>query len=301
MKVPAGVWRLAEKADESVLQAWMVSREAYATALSDRLRTPAPFRNDRDRILVHPLGKGQIDALLFLSASGCAMPLIESGLEMDQVQELMAGLRGSLLVQDFRPASCVGLEATNQGLQYALGWRPALSVRYDAMSLDAKDFAPRTGVPSDEEAAVDQALPAWITRNAGPEDLESLLPLARAYEMEEVATPMHPFDEAVCRANQARALARYRVRVLETGGTVVARAQTNAVGYQREQLGGIIVLRELRGRGYGRLVVTELAAAIVAEGKGLSLFVKKGNIVARRLYESLGFRFSGDFRVDYFR
>jgi len=160
------------------------------------------------------------------------------------------------------------------------------------MSLDAADFAAVAGSgPS----------PDTTGRNAGTDDLEALMPLARAYEMEEVATDMHPFDEAVCRANQARSLARYRVRILETGGRIVARAQTNAVGYMREQLGGIIVLRELRGLGYGKLVVTELARSILAEGKGLSLFVKKGNVPARELYESMGFRFSGDFSVDYFR
>jgi hypothetical protein len=170
------------------------------------------------------------------------------------------------------------------------------------MSLDATDFPPGTAsFPSCGKAANEQALSNQRTRNAGPEDLEALLPVARAYELEEVVTPIHPFDEVVCRANQARSLARYRVRVLEVDGRIVARAQTNAVGYGREQLGGIIVLRELRGRGYGRLVVTELAGSILAEGKGLSLFVKKGNVPARQLYESLGFRFSGDFRVDYFQ
>jgi ribosomal protein S18 acetylase RimI-like enzyme len=211
----------------------------------------------------------------------------------------MSGLAKSPLLKGFKPASCVGLETANRGLQQALGWRPALSVRYDAMSLDAPDFFPR--LPAAGRAGADMTRPAWRTRSAGPEDLEYLLPVARAYELEEVATAMHPFDEAVCRANQARSLARYRVRILETGGRVVARAQTNAAGYGREQLGGIIVLPELRGRGYGRQVVTELAASVLAGGKGVSLFVKKGNVPARRLYESLGFRFSGDFRVDYFK
>jgi predicted GNAT family acetyltransferase len=169
------------------------------------------------------------------------------------------------------------------------------------MSLEGKDYLPRhvnasTGV----NPWASRQLSPRISRNAGPEDLEALLPVARAYEMEEVATSMHPFDEAVCRANQARALARYRVRVLETEGGIVARAQTNAIGYGREQLGGIIVLPQLRGRGYGRLVVTDLIESILADGKGLSLFVKKGNNPARSLYESLGFVFSGDFRVDYF-
>ena len=91
------------------------------------------------------------------------------------------------------------------------------------------------------------------------------------------------------------------MRVLETEGRIVARAQTNASGYAREQLGGIIVLPQLRGRGYGRLVVAELAESILKEGRGLSLFVKKENLKARALYLSLGFKFSGNFRVDYFR
>ena len=288
MNLLAGVWRLADSSDEPALRALLLPREVHATALSEKLRTPGPFIPDGDRILVHPCGTHQLDAVLFLSASGCIMPLVDASLSPPRVKCLLESLRKSQLVQAFRPVSCVGLEATTQTLQQALGWRPALSVRYDAMSLDAKDFSPRIS-------------PTQSSHNAGPEDLESLLPVARAYEMEEVATPMHPFDEVVCRANQARALARYRVRVLETEGKIVARAQTNAVGYGREQLGGIIVLPQLRGRGYGRIVVSDLAAAILADGKGLSLFVKKDNKPARRLYESLGFAFSGDFRVDYFK
>jgi len=302
MNTPAGAWRLADRTDEPALRALLVPREVHATALSEKLRTPAPFRNDRDRILVHPAGRRGLDAVLFLSSSGCAMPLVDAGLEPDRVQGLMSSLRRSPLVQAFRPASCVGLEATTQALQQLAGWHPALSVRYDAMSLDAADYTPQnSGLPSCSPVAGELALPALATRTAGPGDLEALLPVARAYEMEEVETPMHPFDEAVCRANQARALARYRVRILETGGLIVARAQTNAIGYGREQLGGIIVLRQRRGRGYGRCVVTELIESILADGKGLSLFVKKGNSPARSLYETLGFRYSGDFRVDYFK
>jgi len=302
MSLSAWAWRPAVQADEAALLAFLGPREIHATALSEKIRTPAPMRHDRDLLLVHPCGKRQLDALLFLSASACAMPLVDDSLGPEGLQDLMAGLSAGGLVRSFRPASCVGLESATGVLQQALGWRPALSVRYDAMSLDAEDYTPRIPAsgPWGQAAAV-PAQPGWLTRNAGPEDLEALLPVARAYELEEVATPMHPFDEAVCRANQARSLARYRVRILESEGRIVARAQTNALGYRREQLGGIIVLRQLRGRGYGRLVVTELVGTILAEGKGLSLFVKKGNSPARRLYESLGFRFSGDFRVDYFK
>jgi predicted GNAT family acetyltransferase len=291
VSMPEGAWRLVDQGDGPAIRSLLLPREIHATALSERIRTPAPFRNDRDRLLVHPAGTRRIDALLFLSASGCAMPLADTDLDQVQVQQLMAGLQGSKTLRSFRPASCVGLEAATQALQLAAGWRSALSVRYDAMSLDATDFA---------ASAVPGTIPDTITRYAFSGDLDAMMPVARAYEMEEVATAMHPFDEAVCRANQARSLARYRVRVLETGGRVVARAQTNAVGYGREQLGGIIVLREFRGRGYGRQVVTGLAASILADGKGLSLFVKKGNVAARGLYESMGFRFSGDFCVDYF-
>jgi ribosomal protein S18 acetylase RimI-like enzyme len=302
MTLPAAAWRTLDQADEPALRALVAPLEIHATALSDKLRTPEPFRNDRDRILVHSAGIDGFDAVLYLSASGCAMPIADSRLGLDRVTMLMEDLRKHPLVPGFKPASCVGLETTTRSLQQALGWKPALSVHYDAMSLDALDFTPRNADrPSSGEARVSQNLPAVRTRSAVPDDLESLLPVARAYELEEVATAMHPFDEIVCRANQARSLARYRVRILELGGRVVARAQTNAVGYRREQLGGIIVLPELRGRGYGRRVVTELAALVLAEGKGLSLFVKKGNGPARRLYESLGFRFSGDFRVDYFK
>jgi predicted GNAT family acetyltransferase len=293
--MPECTWRLVDQGDEPAIRSLLLPREIHATSLSERIRTPAPFRNERDRLLVHPAGIRRLDAVLFLSGSGCAMPLVDSGLDENRVQGLMSGLEASKTVRAFRPASCVGLETATRALQLAAGWQPVLSVRYDAMSLDAADFTPAASAVGSSVA-----LSGTTTRYADPDDLEALMPVARAYEMEEVATPMHPFDEAVCRANQARSLARYRVRVLEVAGRIVARAQTNAVGYAREQLGGIIVLGQFRGRGFGRRVVTELAQSILAEGIGLSLFVKKGNVPARALYEDLGFRFSGDFMVDYF-
>ncbi|MGD9939279.1 MAG: GNAT family N-acetyltransferase [Clostridia bacterium] len=293
--MPEVAWRLVDQGDEPALRSLLLPREIHATSLSERIRTPAPFRNDRDRLLVHPAGIRRLDAVLFLSASGCAMPLVDPGLDEGQAQGLMSALKACKTVRAFRPASCVGLESATRALQLAMGWRSALTIRYDAMSLDAADFTPAASAVQSAVIFSDTT-----TRYAVPDDLEALMPVARAYEMEEVSTPMHPYDEAVCRANQARSLARYRVRILEVDGRVAARAQTNAVGYAREQLGGIIVLSQLRGRGYGRRVVTELAASILGEGKGLSLFVKKGNVPARGLYEDLGFRVSGDFRVDYF-
>jgi len=113
-------------------------------------------------------------------------------------------------------------------------------------------------------------------------------------------TAMHAFDPAACRATQAKNLKTQLVYLATVHGRVVARAQTNARGWVFDQIGGIFVDPEFRGLGLGRGVVDALVSDLAVRGRGVSLFVKKINSVARSLYLSMGFCISRDYRVSYF-
>ncbi|MDR3193469.1 MAG: GNAT family N-acetyltransferase, partial [Treponema sp.] len=67
------------------------------------------------------------------------------------------------------------------------------------------------------------------------------------------------------------------------------------------QIGGVYVHPAYRGRGIARRLCAELARELLAEGKGLSLFVKKQNPAARSVYRDIGFKTQADYRISYYQ
>jgi predicted GNAT family acetyltransferase len=170
-------------------------------------------------------------------------------------------------------------------------WKPALDIPYDAM---------RLGRAYRAEYAADTSARPVVYRRAVAGDLAALYPLAAEYERSEVLTHLHAFDPAACRASQARSIENLTVYLAESGGRVIARAQTNALGFTTEQVGGVFVDPIHRGQGIGRGIMTALVNDIISRGKNVSLFVKKSNAVARSLYLSMGFEIVTGYRVTYF-
>jgi predicted GNAT family acetyltransferase len=47
-------------------------------------------------------------------------------------------------------------------------------------------------------------------------------------------------------------------------------------------------------------MTTEFVESLTAQGRGVSLFVKKTNTAARRVYLRIGFEIMGDYRINYY-
>jgi GNAT superfamily N-acetyltransferase len=171
------------------------------------------------------------------------------------------------------------------------GLRPMHSIDYDLMSLD-RELAP------DSLRAGPRGL---FLRRPGIRDLEALLPLQKAYEREEVLPEGAVFNPHVCRLNLRRILTEQRVISAELDGWTVAKANTSAASFTRYQIGGVYVHPAYRGRGIARRLCAELARELLAEGKGLSLFVKKRNPAAHSVYSGLGFTTRDDYRISYYQ
>lgn len=279
-----GAWRRARRADEAAVRAFVREREAYAAGLSGRIRAPDGRLRlpGRPGVLYASVGDGGPPrGLCYFSAGRSVLPLFGRPSAAAGLGELAGTLR-------FSPAACVGPGDSVDALEAECAWVPPIRQRYRAMSLDPDAFRP---------ADLPRGL---VIRRATLGDLEALYPLACAYEREEVLSALHRFDPAAAKATQLRALHEQRVYLAVERGRIVGRAQTNARGWCRDQIGGVFVPTELRGRGIGRAVVQALLSDIFAAGQGAALFVKEANEAARRLYESLGFRDEGPFRVDYF-
>jgi len=302
-RMRADGWRRAGPDDMEAVRAFASPRETWATGFSGRILggddgLDLPSRG-RGGLYLHDDPGDSVNAAVLLTTTGTAFPLLggpASGAAVgktDDAVEVLRGVRASRVARSFAPHACVGLEPHVEALEAVMAWKPTLRVRYRSLYLDAVDWRPPSGY----------AGPA--PRRACAADLDSLLDIAEAYELEEVVTPLHRFDPDTCKAAQARSLAEHIVYLVESDGRaplrrVVARAQTNAHGWNRDQIGGVYVQPELRGRGIGAAVVSALVGDILSRGRSASLFVKKTNEQALRLYANLGFRLAGDFRVDYF-
>jgi uncharacterized protein len=139
-----------------------------------------------------------------------------------------------------------------------------------------------------------------VIRKPVPEDMDALAALHAAYEQEEVLPAASEFRPAVSRMTIERIFAEEQVLVAELDGCLVGKINTNAVGFTRYQIGGVYVHPDYRGMGIAGRMTSEFVASLAAQGRGVSLFVKKSNIAARKVYLRIGFEITGDYRIDYF-
>jgi ribosomal protein S18 acetylase RimI-like enzyme len=131
-------------------------------------------------------------------------------------------------------------------------------------------------------------------------DLDEIAPLQAAYEQEEVVPKGSTFSPAASRMNIANIVSRAQVLTAEICGRLVGKINISAVSFTRYQVGGVYVHPDFRGMGIARRMATEFIASLINEGRGVTLFVKKDNLAARRLYTSLGFSVSDDYRITYY-
>jgi ribosomal protein S18 acetylase RimI-like enzyme len=160
---------------------------------------------------------------------------------------------------------------------------------YDIMCVD------RPPAPCHSAAPVN-----LIIRKPAPRDMDALAALHAAYEQEEVLPAASEFRPAASRQNIERIFAEEQMLVAELDGCLVGKINTNAVGFTRCQIGGVFVHPDYRGMGIAGRMTSEFVASLAAQGMGVSLFVKKTNIAARRVYLRAGFETAGDYRIDYF-
>ena len=170
-----------------------------------------------------------------------------------------------------------------------IGLYPKENVDYDMMHIDH--------VPDDFKSAGPAGL---VIREPGRTDMDSLAVLHGAYEREEVLPAASEFNAAVSRLNTERLFANEQMLVAELGGRLVAKVNTNATAFSRCQVGGVYVHPDYRGRGIARRITGEFVAGLIDQGWGVSLFARKSNPSARRVYQRLGFTMMGDYRISYY-
>jgi predicted GNAT family acetyltransferase len=160
---------------------------------------------------------------------------------------------------------------------------------YDIMCLDDPPVSCNSNAPVN-----------LVIRKPEPRDMNALAALHAAYEKEEVLPAESVFRPAASRRNIERIFAEEQILVAELDGCLIGKINTNAVTFTRCQIGGVYVHPDYRRLGIAGRMTFEFVESLAAEGRGISLFVNKTNIAARRVYQRIGFEITGDYRIDYF-
>ena len=167
---------------------------------------------------------------------------------------------------------------------------PAAVNHYTLMTLPREKTFPSVVLPQ-----------GWHVVRCHEEDADALMNLQSAYEKEEVLPPCRMFMAAVVRQNLEHILrSEYALALRTDTGSFVSKANTNAIGINYVQIGGVYTAPEHRRYRYAALLVGTLVHKIHTVKKQPVLFVKDSNAAAGKLYVSLGFEKSGNFIIAYF-
>jgi len=170
------------------------------------------------------------------------------------------------------------------------GWKAKEIIDYELMSLDAP---PKRGKNLSSFSNL-------VLRTPVMTDIDAMAPLQAGYEKEEVLPTGSTFSPAASRLNISNIIAKGQVLSAEIDGWLIGKINVSGVSFTRYQIGGVYVHPEFRGKGIGSRMAYEFISSLIPEGRGVTLFVRKINTSARRLYSSLGFTVINDYRISYY-
>ena len=131
-------------------------------------------------------------------------------------------------------------------------------------------------------------------------DMEILHPLQKDYMKDEVAVPGRPITDAEVDMALRNILKNQLCFALTVDGDIVAKANTNAIGINKVQIGGVYTHPLYRRNGYAAALVTALSNRAIRSGKEPVLFVKEKNMPAFTLYRKIGFEECGQYAIAYY-
>ena len=131
-------------------------------------------------------------------------------------------------------------------------------------------------------------------------DMDFLHALQKDYLKDEVAVPGRTLTDAEVDITLRQILKNQICLALTVDGEIVAKANTNAIGINCVQLGGVFTHPLYRRNGYAGSLVTALCNRATRAGKQVVLFVKEKNKPALSLYQKLGFEECGRYTIAYY-
>jgi len=279
-------WQKIKKKDFKRAQEFLIDiEEDYVSACAkflgnDKLNDPAWILS----------GKNDEIAGFVINSKSAILPALRGGNEIPPLVFLKSLMRAKKI------HSVQGLQNEVRIFESEIekiGGQPADIIDYDLMTLETPPK--RAGKISNSSSRSN-----FILRVPQMIDIDGMAPLQAAYEKEEVLPKGSVFNPAASRINTANLIAGGKILAAEVGGRLVGKINVNAVSFTRYQVGGVYVDPDYRRRGIAKKMAAEFIASLTGEGKGVTLFVRKTNDAARRLYSGLGFKKLKDYRITYY-
>jgi GNAT superfamily N-acetyltransferase len=278
-KFPLRRWWKAHEIERIWPETLLRMKEVYYVSACSRFRT-MNFVKDHAWVLT---SGGIAASALLLHSKGSLFPVFNGKTDITPPFFLERALKNIKLY------SLQGLTEEVETLEAMLlpfGLRGRETVNFRLMALEKSPSAVKA--------------PGGISlRCAKRSDVNTLLPLQAAYEKEELLPAGAIIDIRSCRYNLERIISKEKTLIAFMDNRIVAKINTNAESYSRCQIGGVYVLPEYRRQGIGSCLTTAFCRFLLAENKGINLFVNNNNIAARKTYLRCGFKELADYCIVY--
>lgn len=163
------------------------------------------------------------------------------------------------------------------------GLHPSGAEEQEYMVLTRQSFQPRHG-PG--------------TRFAEPHDLQRLMELNRAFQLEYFGG-LTEAEEELGRMAEIR-MEKAGIAVAEADGQIVSKAESMVRTSRAALIGGVFTVPEYRGRGFSFACMSLLCEEILDSIGKACLNVAKENAPAQRVYRGIGFERFCDYRMAHF-
>ena len=276
-------WRKIPRGEHHKAEAFLREREKFCVSACARFLN---IRESRGHIWRLPGRDGEISALL-LHSRRSLFPVFNKNPDISAPRFLIRFL-GKVPIHALQ-----GLRQDAERLETlmeAQGYFAKERIDYELMSLDSQ--------PRPEALRIGPV--NLVLRPPVPEDKVSLAALQSAYEQEEVLPGNAVFNSAVSLLNLEHILREECVFVAEMDGQIVGKINTSAESFTRYQIGGVYVRSDCRGLGIAARMTAVFARNLLAQGRGITLFVKRRNAAARAVYRKAGFSTLADYRITYY-
>ena len=131
-------------------------------------------------------------------------------------------------------------------------------------------------------------------------DMDFLHSLQKDYLKDEVAVPGRTLTDAEVDITLRQILKNQICLAMTVDGEIVAKANTNAIGINCVQIGGVYTHPLYRRNGYAGALIQALCNRATRAQKQPVLFVKEKNKPALSLYQKLGFEECGRYAIAYY-
>ncbi len=131
-------------------------------------------------------------------------------------------------------------------------------------------------------------------------DMDFLHSLQKDYLKDEVAVPGRTLTDAEVDITLRQILKNQICLAMTVDGEIVAKANTNAIGINCVQIGGVYTHPLYRRNGYAGALIQALCNRATRAQKQPVLFVKEKNKPALSLYQKLGFKECGRYTIAYY-